>query len=152
MRNRRRHAQPQAQWRVRIRSTSSTLLWVVALLIVGSMYLAVNAKLAQAGRQVINLERRKDELLRANASLAAQLAELTTPEQMWARAAALGFHPAGPAEVEYLKVEGYVPPTPFVAPRPPAASPRGPGALSPAYTETLGEWLARWMTATEVSP
>jgi hypothetical protein len=126
-----------------VRSTSRAILIVVTLLCVGGMYLAVSAKVADAGRQVLTLESRKQNLLQANKELTAQLAELTAPERMMARAIALGFHPASPDEIQYLQVPGYQAPPPFVAPRPPASTDSASPMLSPAYTETLGEWLTR---------
>ncbi len=116
---------------------------MITLLCVGGMYLAVSAKVADAGRQVLTLQSRKQDLFQANKELNAQLAVLTAPERMMARAIALGFHPASPDEIQYLKVPGYKPPAPFVAPRPPANTDGSAAMLSPAYTETLGEWLTR---------
>jgi len=121
------------------------MLPLIALLIVGGMYLAVNSRHARAGRQVLNLQMQEAELLRSNAEMGATLAELTSPEQMYQRALGLGFRPAYPAEIEYILVKDYTPPLPFIAPRPPASTNTGEGMLSPAYTETLGEWLLRWL-------
>ncbi|TET86218.1 MAG: hypothetical protein E3J37_00195 [Anaerolineales bacterium] len=143
---RRIQAFKQAPWRTQIRLTGGTMLPLIALLIVGGMYLAVNARRAQAGRQVLVLQQEQAELERMNADLTAMLAELTSPEQMLERALSLGYRPAKPGEVEYILVEGYPGPPVFVAPRPPASSNMGEGMLSPAYTETLGEWLLRWLS------
>jgi len=142
---RRIQAFKQAPWRTQIRLTGGSMLPLIALLIVGGMYLAVNARRAQAGRQVLVLQRKQAELERINADLTATLAELTSPERMLERALSLGYRPAEPGDVEYILVEGYPGPPEFVAPRPPASSSMGEGTLSPAYTETLGEWLLRWL-------
>ena len=142
---RRRQAFRQAPWRVQIRSTSSTLLLLLALLEVGAMYLAVSAKAAEAGRRVLVLESRRSELMHENALLTARLAEMTAPQVMMARAAALGFQPAGPRDIEYVTVQGYRPADSFVAPRPPGTYWEDGLGLSPAFTETLGEWFSRWM-------
>jgi len=151
--NRRRpQASRRTGWRLAVRSTSRAILLVIVLLCVGGMYLAVSAKVADAGRQVLTLESRKRDLLQANKELTAQLAALTAPERMMARALALGFRPAAPDEIQYLKVPGYEPPTPFVAPRPPASTEGSKTMLSPAYTETLGEWLTRVFGRTGAQP
>jgi hypothetical protein len=142
---RRFQAFKQAPWRVQLRLTSGSMLPLITLLIVGGMYLAVNARHARAGRHVLDLQGQQAELLRFNAELGATLAELTSPERMYQRALDLGFRPAYPAEIEFILVEDYVEPSPFVAPRPPASANTGEGMLSPAYTETLGEWLLRWL-------
>jgi hypothetical protein len=133
----------QAPWRDIRQSTGNTLLGVVALLVLAGMYLAVNARLAAAGRRVLELEDRRESLLRATSQLASQLADLTSPQRMMERAASIGFHPAHAKDLEYVVIQGYVPPAPFQAP-PPIGSPVGPsGGLSPAYTETLAEWFLR---------
>ncbi len=128
------------------------MLWLVLLLVVGGMYLAVNAKVAAAGRDVLTLEDRRLELQRENAELGAQLAKLSAPDRMIERAQALGFRPAGPGEIEYLIVDGYQPPPEFSAPSPPASTRAADSSLSPAYTETLGEWVSRWLGRQEGQP
>ncbi len=117
------------------------MLWVVALLTVGGMYLAVNAKVARAGRLVLSLEARRSELQRLTSELTAELAEITSPGRMLERATAMGFRPVRPDQIEYIPVEGYAPESAFVAPQPPASPGSGEPRLSPAYTETLGEWI-----------
>ena len=117
---------------------------VIGLLVVGALYLGVSARVALAGRQVMVLEARREELQRANAELTARRAELMNPMVMWKRAGALDFRPADTDDVVYVTVPGYVAPEPFVAPRP-KSSYLGAGALSPAYTETIGEGLMRWL-------
>lgn len=135
----------QAPWRLQIRATSRTALWIVGLLVLGGLYLAVNAKVARAGRELLMLERRQETLARTNAELNATYAELTSPELMMARAIYLGFRPVRPEEVEYLAVEGAIEKTAFVAPRPPRSEFNRIGMLSPSYTETLGERLVRFL-------
>jgi hypothetical protein len=127
------------------------LLLVVTLLGVGGMYLAVSAKAAEAGRRVLTLERQREDLNEANAELKAQLAELMAPTRMLALASELGFRPAAPEDLDFLPVEGYAPQEPGVAPNPPSSGKIGETALSPAYTETLGEWFTRVLDS-EASP
>jgi hypothetical protein len=47
------------------------------------------------------------------------------------------------SDMLFIAVPDYAPPGEFIAPRPPASRTERQGALSPAYTETLGEWLLR---------
>lgn len=133
----------QAAWRLQVRTTSSTMLGLVALLVVGALYLAVNARLARAGREVLRLEDVRGELVRRTGELTGRLADLTTPKRMLERASSVGFHPAQPKDIQYIVLEGYTPPSGFIAPRPIGNPPASRGSLSPAYTETLGEWLRR---------
>jgi hypothetical protein len=107
------------------------------------MYLAVNARLAEAGRELLRLENRRADLQRETTLLASRLADLTSPQSMLDRAASMGFHPAHAKDTEFVVIDGYVPPAGFRAP-PPLGSPVQPsGGLSPAYTETLADWVLR---------
>jgi hypothetical protein len=121
------------------------MLPLIALLIIGGMYLAVNAQRAQAGREVLVLQGQQAELQRQNAELSATYAELTTPDRMFERATELGYKPGDPEEVEYILIEDYLEPLPFVAPNPPASTDIGEVMVSPAYSETLGQWFLRWL-------
>jgi hypothetical protein len=149
VRAKRTHAARQAAWRLQVRWTGKTMLLAIVFLVVSGVYLAVNARLARAGREVLTLEERRSELLRVTSELGSELATRTAPETMMAKAGALGFHAAGPDDVLFLRIDGYVPPVEFVAPRPPATDDDGQAMLSPAYTETLGDWLMRWVGSSE---
>jgi cell division protein FtsL len=143
---RKKQAFRQTPWRVQLKVTGRIVQVTVVLLVVAGLYLAVNARLADAGRQVLVLEEQSELSQRTNAELTAQYAEQNNPERMLERAESLGYKPAEPDEIFYLQVEGYVPPPAFVAPRPPTSRLEGATRLSPAYTETLGEWMTRWLT------
>ena len=125
---------------------------LILFLVISAIYLAVNAKVANAGRQVLSLERELAALERENAELVTRLAEETSPDRMMARAMALGFAPAAPDQVEYLVVDGYGGAPEFVAPLPSASAPEEGRLLSPAYTETLGDWLTRLLGGVEAAP
>lgn len=146
-RRRKAHAFKQAPWRLQMRFSGNTMLAVIALLTVGGMYLAINARLARAGRRVLELQDERANLIRQFEEYASNLAEMTSPDQMLEHARALDFEPAGSADVRYVTVEGYRDSDPFVAPLPPSVGSSGEQTLSPAYTETLGEWLKRWFSS-----
>lgn len=133
----------QAPWRNQLRFTGATMLWIMVLLVLGGMYLAVSAKLADVGRQVLELEEEREELLDERDDLSVDLAQLTSPQRMSERAGAMGFRPAGASDVEYLKLEGYVEAAPFIAPRPISTTRVSGQSLSPAYTETLIDRVER---------
>ncbi|MGB2897237.1 MAG: hypothetical protein WBB65_13875 [Anaerolineales bacterium] len=130
-------------WRSQLRVTSRTVLAAIVLLIFGGLYLAVNARVAGSGRSVLIMQSERAELQRQIAELTATLAELTTPKRMLERALELGFRPAELGDIEYVVVTEYVPADPFVAPKPPNSTTEREGGLSPAYTETLGDWISR---------
>lgn len=148
-RQRKRQAFKQAPWRIDVLKTSKTALTIVILLILGGIYLAVNAKVAKAGREVLVLESRRTDLYRINSELTATIAEIRSPKRMMERAASLGFSEATADDIQYLIIEGYSGKPPFIAPKPPASSYEGGSMLSPAYTETLGEWFNRWLAEGE---
>jgi hypothetical protein len=130
-------------WKSQVRITSRTIIGSLVLLIVAGMYLAVNGRVAQAGREVLVLQNERAESVREIADLTSTLAELTTPEHMFERAQELGYRPAGMGDMLYINVDAYVAPEMFQAPRPPSSTTDHASSLSPAYTETLGEWLIR---------
>lgn len=149
---RRKPAFRQAPWRLQVRLTGGVALPVVVLLMVAGMYLAVNAKVAEAGRRVLVLQQRRLELERANAEMLTRLAQMTSPQRLLERASSMGFRPARPDEIEYLPVPGWTPPPDFIAPAPPGGGFSTPTGLSPAFTETWGERLSRWLAADEEAP
>jgi cell division protein FtsL len=144
---RKKQASQKGSWRKPLRITTRTVMLIVALLIVGTLYLAVNARVAKLGREVLDLQFEKAELERQTAELRSRLAELTMPDKMMERAFELGFRPAGMADIQFVVVEGYVDPDPFVAPEPPDSIIERHGSLSPAYTETIGDWVSRLIRA-----
>ena len=134
----------QAPWRLQILNTSRTALCIVGLVVLGGVYLAVNAKVARAGRELLVLEKRHESLVRIHGELDAAYAGMISPEIMMERAAYLGFRPALPDEVHYLTVDGYEIMQEFEAPRPLKSEEPRQAMLSPSYTETLGDWLSRF--------
>ena len=134
----------QAPWRLQVLSTSRTALWIVGLVVLGGVYLAVNSKVASAGRELLVLERRHELLVRTYGELNAAYAGLISPDFMMERASYLGFRPALPIEIQYLPVEGFEISEGFEAPRPLTSDEERPGMLSPSYTETLGDWFSRF--------
>jgi len=139
-------ARKQGSWRSQVRITSRTVLPVIALFLISGLYLAVNSRVAREGRQVLELQSQMEELDRQTADLMANLAELTTPNRMLEMAYELGFRPAEMGDVMYVIVPDYQGADPFVAPKPPASLVSRDAGLSPAYTESLGEWMSRWLS------
>jgi hypothetical protein len=135
----------QGSWRSQVRITSRTVLPVIALFLIGGLYLAVNSRVAREGRRVLELQSQMDELERQTAELTANLAELTMPSQMLELALELGFRPAEMDDMMYVVVPEYQAGEPFVAPNPASSLTAREAGLSPAYTETLGEWMSRWL-------
>ncbi len=135
----------QGSWRSQVRITSKTILPVIALFLIAGLYLAVNARVAREGRKVLELQSQMEELERQTAELRSNLAELTMPGRMLEQAMEMGFRPAELGDIIYVVVPEYQSGEPFVAPSPPTSLTPREGGLSPAYTETLGEWISRWL-------
>ncbi|TFH34631.1 MAG: hypothetical protein E4G99_09100 [Anaerolineales bacterium] len=138
-------ARKQGSWRSQVRITSRTILPAIALFLVSGLYLAVNSRVAREGRRVLEMQSQMEELGRQTAELTANLAELTIPNRMIEQALELGFRPAELGDIVYVIVPEYRGAEPFVAPRPPSSLGSREGGLSPAYTESLGEWMSRWL-------
>jgi hypothetical protein len=138
-------ARKQGSWRSQVRITSRTVLPVIALFLISGLYLAVNSRVAREGRKVLEFQTQMEELERQISDLTANLAELTTPKQMLEMAYELGFRPAEMGDIMYVIVPDYQRAEPFVAPKPASSLGSKDAGLSPAYTETLGEWMSRWL-------
>jgi hypothetical protein len=114
---------------------------VIVLVVIGALYLAQSARTAAAGRNLQNLEDRRQALEQQNSQLRAEIAALQSVPDLTARAEALGFHHATADEIEYVPLPD-LPPAPVLTPTPvPLAMSEEPAA----YEETLGSWLtAQW--------
>jgi hypothetical protein len=145
------HAYRQAPWRIVVRSTSWTLLWVMILLILGGLYLTINAKAANSGRKVMMLTAEYEAKLAEYNELASLHAEDTSPQRMQARAEALGFRPATPDDTVYIITKELIPTTNFHAPLPRSGSDPGTRAMSPAFSETLIDRIRIWLGVDEPS-
>lgn len=139
------HNQKQALWRSVIKSTGSTLLWVLILLVLGGLYLTVNAKAANAGRAYLNLQDQVEDAERKNSDLIAQKAIVTSPQRMKELAESLGFRYATDKDVRYVNTEETPKRTDFHAPSPRSSLDTGVLTVSPAYTETLWDAVKRWL-------
>lgn len=136
------HAYALAPWRAQRQWTGAILLVVLGLGMTSALYLDVTSQAAIAGRQIQTLRDSIVAVELVNADLQSQLAEMTSTSSMEARAGQLGYEPVDQAELQYLRVPGYVEPEPVIlatagALRPSAAS------IPPEYTESLFAWLGR---------
>src|SRR5574342_609933 len=104
--NRFNHAYSQAPWRVQRQWVSIFLLIVLGFAMIATLYLMVTSQAAIVGREIQDLNSAIIDTEHTNAELKTQLAHLTSSDEMERRAAALGFRPVKPEEVEYLYVAG----------------------------------------------
>ena len=132
------------------RSTGSGMLWLMILLVLGGLYLAVSAKTAQLGREVIVLTDDVRQKTLARNEKSAQLAELTSPPRMRAVAESKGYRDATFNDIAYATLEGAPVEIEFVAPPPDSYVKDHNQLLSPAYTETLIDGFQRWLGVGEI--
>ena len=127
----------QAPWRVQMQVITTLATLAVVIVALGGIYLTEASKAATAGRDVQSLQAQKSELMLSIDRLEAQVAEAKSLARLETRARELGYAPARPEQMEFLLVNGY-PGTP------PAAM--TPAPQVPDYDESLGAWLARWLS------
>ncbi|HRE49496.1 MAG TPA: hypothetical protein PLD47_17355 [Aggregatilineales bacterium] len=125
---------PQTTARPPAQAAAVIGLAVVVAIIIGALYLAQATVTATTGSNLIQLQRTRDFLQRANSDSEAQIALKSSISTLRGRALELGFRPAEPADLVYLIVEGYTPnratPTPMITPTP-----------ARLYDETFAGWL-----------
>jgi hypothetical protein len=131
----------QAPWRKQTQSVAVLAVILLAMAVLGGLYLTVAARAGTAGRDLQTFEQRQDELIRSNDELRAQLAELRSVKRLADRALVLGYTSVAPEAVEYLVVKNY--PTVATETPPPPAPAAQPATLVDWLTETLSALLSR---------
>lgn len=121
----------------KLTEAQAALGWLVILILVallGAIYLNQTSEIAAAGRRVQILQDELEVTKRVNGEIERDIAEAESLDRLQAAAAALGFTPAGPDDIEYLVVPDYpaeeaspplrTEPTPTAEPAPAAESMR----------------------------
>ncbi len=135
------HALRQAPWRTQTQATSLVLAVVLAVAVIGALYLAQASRTAAAGRRLQAMEQQRQALEQENEQLRAEIAALRSVPRLTGQAESLGYHPAGPNEVEYMLVKN-VPPLAAPTPAPVLTT----SEIVPTYNETLEGWLAEQLS------
>lgn len=118
------------------------VLMVVLSLIIGGLYLAQATTNIATARDIEMLDRQRSRIQRDNERLRADIARLQSLDNLHTRAATLGFEEAGPEDIQYLPVDGYVYNQP--APTPTLVQPT---ATPETYEENFAGWLQRQFEA-----
>jgi len=129
----------EAPWRSQTQAVAAVSIALLIIAIVGGFYLTVASRAATAGRDLQRLEAEKAVLLQANDELRAELSVLRSVDRLAQRALALGFVPAQPEQIHYIRVDNY-PYTIETTPPPRAAAPPAP---APSTLEVLADWFAQ---------
>ncbi|MEX2160838.1 MAG: hypothetical protein WD751_02895 [Anaerolineales bacterium] len=136
-------AYQQAPWRKQMQVIGFIAAGLIAVSLVGALYLNITARAATAGRQVQEAQADVFDLEQKIEDLQTELAFITSVEQMQGRAQELGFEPVGPNSISFLNVPEYQgrPSGAQLAPR--AGSRFSAEARLPeTYTQSLFDWFA----------
>jgi hypothetical protein len=134
------HAYKIAPWRVQRQWIGNTLLVVVALAMIATLYLDVTSQAAIAGREIQDLTAAITASQQASSDLQTQLASLTSTHAMEQRALELGFRPMKSDEAEYLVVPGYSVIEPAILSSTPSLQ-LSKLTIPPEYNESLLSWV-----------
>ena len=134
------HAYKIAPWRIQRQWIGNTLLVVVALAMIATLYLDVTSQAAIAGREIQDLTASIAASQQASADLQTQLASLTSVQVMEQRALEIGYRPMKPQEAEYLVVPGYSVLEPQILSSAPVLQ-LSKLTIPPEYNESLLVWL-----------
>jgi cell division protein FtsL len=127
-------------WRNNQAQLAATLTLIVVIgIIIGTLYLIQTTTTTTTNRELQQMDGQRARLERDNERLRAEIAELESLPRVMTRAAELGFHDAGPDEIQWVIVPGYQYNRPQVTPTPTPA----PAQTEPVYDETLGGWLQK---------
>jgi hypothetical protein len=137
----------EAPWRTQTQAVAIVSILLLAIAIVAGFYLTVASRAATAGRDLQRLEVQKAVLAQANEELRAELSELRAVERLVQRALALGFRPAAPEQIHYVRVDSF----PYHAettPPPRAVVP----VTEPTALAQVADWLAQVLQGLVVAP
>jgi cell division protein FtsL len=131
-------------WRRQLQIIGLFLVVLVVFALIAGVYLSVNARATNIGRQIQNYHRDIEKLEFLIADQQSQLAILTSASEMEKRAQTLGFRPATTEEILYIQVDGYNGRTAAVlASDSVSYVPASPAVVSPAFTQSLLDWVAQ---------
>lgn len=133
------HTLDQQPWANQRQMVATLSLVVVIGIIIATLYLIQTTTTATTARELNEMADQRDDLVRENERLRAEIADLQSLPRVMTRAAELGFREAGSESIRYVVVDGYRYDRPQVTPTPTPT----PEASAPDYDETLGGWLRK---------
>jgi hypothetical protein len=134
-------AYKQAPWRVQLQHLFYIVLAIVMILVVAALYLNISAQAATAGLDFQGYEWQRQDLERQIANNIAILGQITSEENMVARAKALGYTPIAIDKAVYVVVPGYTGRQPAIFAPAPSSDMLADPIIKPSYTQSLWEWL-----------
>lgn len=117
---------------------SVVVLLAVVTIIIGGLYLAQTTTSITTARDIQQMSEYRSRLERENEMLRSDIARMQNLTSLQTRSATLGFQQAGPEDIYYLVVDGYV----YNVPVPTATSVQSTPTPE-AYQENFAGWLKR---------
>jgi hypothetical protein len=136
-----KQAYKQAPWRRQIQSIGLSLLPVVAIAVIISLYLIISAQAAAAGLQTMDLHYDEEEILRRIANQRTQLAWITSYSQMQKRAERMGYEAAPESNVHYITIAGYQGQNAVLIAPPPGTENESASFVNELYNQSLSNWF-----------
>ncbi len=136
-----KQAYKQAPWRTQLQRLFFIAVIIVVVLLVAYLYLNISAQAATAGMDFQGLEWTREDLTRQIANDQVILGQITSEENMMARAKTLGFSPIAMDKAVYVVVPGYTGRQAVTFAPAPGPDMYTDPLIQPGYTESLWEWL-----------
>jgi len=136
-----KQAYKQAPWRRQIQSIGLSLLPVVSIAVLISLYLIISAQAAAAGLEIMNLHFEEEDVLRDIANLRTELAWATSYTEMHKRAEKLGYEPPEESKVHFMTIPGYQGQNPALIAPPPGGDAKSIHFINEAYNQSLSTWV-----------
>ncbi len=136
-----KQAYKQAPWRRQLQSVGISLMPVIAIVAVLSIYLIISAQAASAGLEIMDMHYEEEEILRIIANQRTELAWKTSYTEMQKRAEKTGYEVAAAENVHFMVIPGYQGQNPvLLAPPPGSENTLGP-VLNEYYQQSLWDWF-----------
>lgn len=136
-----KQAYKQAPWRRQIQSIGLSLLPVVSIAVIISLYLIISGQAAAAGLRIMNLHYEEEDILRTIANQRTQLAWITSYSQMQKRAEKMGYEAASELNVHYITIEGYQGQNAVLIAPPPGIDNESVLLVNELYNQSLSNWF-----------
>jgi hypothetical protein len=141
MAKKRKQAYKQAPWRRQLRSVGMSLMPIIALAVVISIYLIISAEAAAAGLEIMDMHYEEEEILRVIANHRTKLAWKTSYSEMKERAEEAGYAAAPEEAIHFMVIPGYQGQnTALLAVMPESKNTLG-SIVNEYYQESLWDWV-----------
>ena len=136
-----KHAYQQAPWRRQLQSLGFSLLPVIAIGIISSLYLVFSAQAAAAGLQIMDMHYEEEEILRTIANQRSQLAWITSYTEMQKRAVKAGYDVPQSENIHFMTITGYSGREAILLAPPPGTEDLRAPLANAFYQESLADWF-----------